>query len=58
MFTRTLCAAKTMTRPDVGTSFSAGEPGTASKANLNNDLRHPGDARFGLTPFPFPTFLE
>jgi hypothetical protein len=29
MSTRTLSEAKTTTRPDVGTSFSAGAPGTA-----------------------------
>jgi hypothetical protein len=43
MFTRTLSAAKTMTRPDVGTSFSVGEPGTAWNEKSSDDPRHPGD---------------
>ena len=37
MSTRTLSAAKTMTRPDVGTSFNAGEPGTSWNEKSSDD---------------------
>ena len=49
MCTRTLCAAKTMTQSDAGTSFSAGEPRTGWKEKFSDDRRHPADTALRRT---------
>jgi hypothetical protein len=41
MFTRTRCAATTMRRRGVGTSFSVGAPATACQEKSNKDRRRP-----------------
>jgi hypothetical protein len=50
MFTRTLSEAKTMTPPDVGTTFSAEAPWTARNEKSSDDPIHRRRPRINSFP--------